>query len=103
MDGALDTDWLHYNYDTGAYISYSIEETSLNYANTNYAGLYQKAVSHLGDGLGYVVGEHHTGDIDTYSFKNSLSSSVVPSMNKYWMDLDTPENLLPSVQISILF
>ena len=89
---ALDTDWLQkYNYDTGAYISYSIEETSLNYANTNYAGLYQKAVSHSGDGLGYVVGEHHTGDIDTYSFKNSLSSSVVPSMNKYWMDLDTPE------------
>jgi len=86
----LDTGWLQkYDYTTGAYITYSIAEKSLNYAEgkTIYSGQYTRSWSHNGKDLGYTIGPHHTGDIDTYALTNSLLGSVVPLMNKYWKDL----------------
>ncbi|MCI2049053.1 MAG: Cna B-type domain-containing protein [Lachnospiraceae bacterium] len=81
-----------YDSSTGAYISYSIAEKSLDYGTgTNYSNLYSRAWSHEGKDLGYVVGKHHTGDVDTYALTNSLSSTVVPYMNKFWKDKDDPE------------
>ncbi|MFZ2756043.1 MAG: SpaA isopeptide-forming pilin-related protein, partial [Atopobiaceae bacterium] len=83
---SLTTDWFQkYDYTTGAIISYSIEETALNYndaAKADNAKLYSKSSKHVS----YVVGAKHTGDIDTYAYTNGLSDSVVPYMNKYWMD-----------------
>ena len=81
----LSTEWLP-KYDvTGVLITYTIEETELNYSTTgkDYSSLYAHSSKHDS----YTVGDKHTGDQDDWEFTNSLTGTVKPLMNKYWMDL----------------
>ncbi len=92
----LDTEWFQkYDHNTGEYISYSIAEKGLNYAEgaVNYTSQYSRSWDHAGDGLGYVVGKNHTGDIDTYKLTNALGGSVYPVLNKYWKDAADAETI----------
>ncbi|MEG2616050.1 MAG: Cna B-type domain-containing protein, partial [Raoultibacter sp.] len=74
-------------YDSqGKVLHYTIKENSLDPALS-----YASSKSHGS----YLVGAHHTNDVDTYTFTNALSGLKTPVMNKIWKDKDRGTNIRP--------
>lgn len=87
--------------DAGNVISYQVSDETSDFSEEQIAlGLntaYDGEFSHSS----YAVGQHHTGDVDSYLYVNELSGKAKPYANKYWKDMGSEDHAIVAARPDI--